>query len=187
MIKQLAVGTGLRMLVVMTILTGLIYPLSVTLIAQVFFPGQANGSLVTRDDQVIGSSLIGQSFSSQRFFHSRPSAAGSDGYDAAASSGSNLGPTSQRLNDRIAQSVKDWKDERPAGGIPADAVTASGSGLDPHISPANARAQAARGGREGWPPRRSATDRQTHPGRPWVFRSLGSSGAESRLAARTSG
>lgn len=135
---------AIRLTIVLMVLLCAVYPAVVWGIGQVAFRDQANGSLVVRDGKVIGSSLIGQSFPSERFFHSRPSAAGSDGYDAAASSGSNLGPTSQKLNDRIAQSVKDWKGDRPAEGIPADAVTASGSGLDPHISPANARAQAAR-------------------------------------------
>ncbi|MEO8378212.1 MAG: K(+)-transporting ATPase subunit C [Acidobacteriota bacterium] len=133
-----------RLTMVLVILLCVVYPALVWGIGQVAFRDKANGSLVVRDGKVIGSSLIGQSFTSERYFHSRPSAAGGDGYDATASSGSNLGPTSQKLNDRIARSVKDWKDGRPAGGIPADAVTASGSGLDPHITPSNARAQAAR-------------------------------------------
>jgi K+-transporting ATPase ATPase C chain len=135
---------AIRLTLALVILLCVIYPGVVWGIGQIAFRDQANGSLLVRDGKVIGSSLIGQSFTSERFFHSRPSAAGSDGYDASASSGSNLGPTSQKLNDRIVQSVKDWKDDRPAAGIPADAVTASGSGLDPHISPANARAQVAR-------------------------------------------
>jgi K+-transporting ATPase ATPase C chain len=135
---------AIRLTIALVILLCVVYPVVVWGIGQVAFRDKANGSLIVRDGKVIGSSLIGQSFTSERFFHSRPSAAGSDGYDAAASSGSNLGPTSQKLNDRIAQSVKDWKDDRPAGGIPADAVTTSGSGLDPHISPSNAHAQAAR-------------------------------------------
>lgn len=135
---------AIRLTIALMVLLCVIYPAVVWGIGQVAFRDKANGSLIVRDGKVIGSSLIGQSFTSERFFHSRPSAAGSDGYDASASSGSNLGPTSQKLHDRIAESTKNWKDDRPAGGIPADAVTASGSGLDPHISPSNARAQAAR-------------------------------------------
>jgi potassium-transporting ATPase KdpC subunit len=139
---------SLRITVVLLVLLCGIYPIVVWGIGQLAFRDQANGSLVVRNGKVVGSMLIAQSFTSDRFFHPRPSAAGSDGYDAMASSGSNLGPTSQKLHDRLAQSIAGWKDARPdarlAGGIPADAVTTSGSGLDPHISPANARAQAAR-------------------------------------------
>jgi K+-transporting ATPase ATPase C chain len=135
---------AVRLTFVLLVLLCVIYPAVVWGIGQVAFRDQANGSLLVRDGKVIGSSLIGQAFTSERFFHSRPSAAGADGYDATASGGSNLGPTSQKLHDRIAQSIAGYRDERPAGGIPADAVTASASGLDPHISPANAAAQAAR-------------------------------------------
>ena len=129
----------------MTVLTGLVYPAAVTAIAKVVFPRQAAGSLITRDGVVVGSSLIAQSFSRPEYFHPRPSAAGS-GYDASASSGSNLGPTSQKLMDRVKDAVAAYRKENPAyaGPIPADAVTASGSGLDPHISPANAAIQATR-------------------------------------------
>jgi potassium-transporting ATPase KdpC subunit len=136
---------ALRMMIVMTVLTGLAYPAAVTGLAQVLFPSQAHGSLVTANGRVVGSRLIGQNFAKPEYFHPRPSAAGA-GYDAALSSGSNLGPTSQKLIDRVQASVDQYRKENPSytGPIPADAVTASGSGLDPHISPANAEIQAAR-------------------------------------------
>lgn len=134
-----------RLITVMTLLTGLVYPAAVTAIARLAFPREAAGSLITRDGVIVGSSLIGQSFSRPEYFHPRPSAAGS-GYDASASSGSNLGPTSQKLVDRVKDGVAVYRKENPSygGPIPADAVTASGSGLDPHISPANAAIQAVR-------------------------------------------
>ena len=137
---------ALRMMVVMTILTGLAYPGIVTALAQTIFSEQAHGSLVTAGGRVVGSRLIGQNFAKPEYFHPRPSAAGANGYDAAASSGSNLGPTSQKLIDRVKGSVDQYRKENPDynGPIPADAVTASGSGLDPHISPANADIQAVR-------------------------------------------
>jgi K+-transporting ATPase ATPase C chain len=135
-----------RMTLVLTVLTGLIYPGVVTGIAQVVFPSQAHGSLVTKDGRVVGSALIGQNFSKPEYFHPRPSAAGQNGYDASASAASNFGATNQKLIDRVKASVDQYRKENPdyTGAIPADAVTASGSGLDPHISPANADIQAAR-------------------------------------------
>ncbi len=134
-----------RLIIVMTVLTGLAYPAVVTALVQVAFPARAHGSLVMINGTVVGSTLIGQPFTKPEYFHPRPSAAGA-GYDAAASSGSNLGPTSQKLLDRVKASVAAYRAENPTytGPIPADAVTASGSGLDPHISPANAAIQAAR-------------------------------------------
>lgn len=131
------------LLILFTLITGVAYPLAVTGIAQVLFPAQANGSLVQKEGAVIGSSLIGQSFASPHYFQPRPSAAGQNGYDAAASSGSNLGPLSAKLNERIAASLVALKQESSAA-VPADAVTTSGSGLDPHISIDNAQRQIAR-------------------------------------------
>lgn len=139
--------TSIRLTIVLLVLLCGIYPAVVWGIGQVAFRDAAEGSLLHRDGKVIGSSLIAQSFASPKYFHPRPSAAG-NGYDAMASGGSNLGPTSQKLHDRISESVSAWHDVRPADGIPSDAVTASSSGLDPHISPANARAQAPRIARE---------------------------------------
>jgi len=135
-----------RAVLLITVLTGLLYPAVVTGLAQVFFRNQANGSLVTKDGKVIGSSLIGQNFGKPEYFHGRPSAAGSDGYDATASSGSNLGPTNQKLVDRVKGDIDKFRKENPdfTGPIPADLLTASGSGLDPEVSPASAEAQVAR-------------------------------------------
>ena len=142
MVNQLR--PALVMTALFTLLLGLAYPLAVTGIAQVAFPDQANGSLV-RDagGKVVGSSLIGQPFVSATYLHPRPSAAG-DGYDAAASSGSNMGPLNPDLIARVAESAQAIRAEDGPGVIPADAVTTSGSGLDPDVSPAYARLQAAR-------------------------------------------
>lgn len=137
---------GLRIKLLMTLLLGVVYPLVVTGICQVAFPHQANGSLVTNGGKVIGSELIGQSFAKAEYFQPRPSAAGTNGYDATSSAGSNYGPTSQKLIDRVKGSVDKFRKENPdyTGPIPSDLLTASASGLDPHLSPDSARAQAAR-------------------------------------------
>jgi K+-transporting ATPase ATPase C chain len=134
-------------MVFFTVLCGAAYPLLMTGFAQVVFPRQANGSIIEKDGEAVGSSLVGQSFSGPEYFHSRPSGAGADGYDGGASSGSNLGPSSQALVDRVTESLATIREENGLDDdalIPVDAVTASGSGLDPHISPAYAELQIAR-------------------------------------------
>lgn len=146
---------ALVLLLLFTALTGLAYPLAVTGIGQVLFPAQANGSLVTADGRIVGSDLIGQAFASDRYLQPRPSATSAPDpsdpaktidapYNAAASTGSNLGPTSSKLAERLKASAEAWQGSGLAQPIPADAATTSGSGLDPHISPAYAQAQIAR-------------------------------------------
>jgi K+-transporting ATPase ATPase C chain len=144
------IAPAFRFMLVLTVLTGLVYPGVVTALCQVLFHWQANGSMSKVDGKEIGSVLIGQNFTKPEYFHPRPSAAGNDGYDATASTGSNYGPTNQKLIDRVKGSVEQFRKENPdyTGPIPADLLTASASGLDPDISPASAEAQAARVAKE---------------------------------------
>jgi potassium-transporting ATPase KdpC subunit len=137
---------GLRIKIFFTILLGVIYPLAMTGISQIVFPHQANGSLITSGNKVIGSEIIAQSFTRPEYFHPRPSVAGNNGYDGTASGGSNYGPTNKKLIDRVSASVEQFRKENPdyQGPIPSDLVTTSASGLDPHLSPDSAAAQVPR-------------------------------------------
>ena len=138
---------ALRMLLMLTIVTGIVYPLVVLAIGQGVFSDRADGSLIRRDGHVIGSSLLGQNFAKPRYFHPRPSAAGTDGYDGAASGASNLGPSNPALTKAVRERAAQYRNENGLAAdvrVPVDAVTASGSGLDPDISVANARVQVAR-------------------------------------------
>jgi potassium-transporting ATPase KdpC subunit len=140
--------TAVLMSLVLTALLGLAYPLVVTGLAQALFPERANGQLIVRDGRVVGSRLLGQPFSSRGYFRTRPSAAGAAGYDAARSSGSNLGPTNRTLVEVVKARVEAARRENPQVPVPIDLVTSSGSGLDPHISPAAAAFQVPRVARE---------------------------------------
>jgi K+-transporting ATPase ATPase C chain len=142
--KQLFIA--IKVTLVTALLLGVAYPLLVTGLARLLFPRQAAGSLIRSNGKVVGSALIGQKFTRPEYFHGRPSGAGTDGYDALASGGPNLGPTNTKLVELVHQHVKQFRDENPtfSGPVPADAVTDSGSGLDPEISPAAAAAQVDR-------------------------------------------
>jgi len=162
--------TAVLMTIATTILLGVIYPLAVTAVAQIIFPKQANGQLIRRVGRTVGSSIIGQAFSGASYFHSRPSAAG-NGYDAANSGGSNLGPTNQKLIDRVKSDVVSAEAENPGTPVPIDLVTTSASGFDPHITPAAAEFQLPRIAKE-----RGITVDQLHAlltkhteGRQWGF------------------
>jgi len=135
--------TAVLMTIATTVLLGIVYPLVVTGLAQLIFPRQANGQLIRKDGKIIGSAIIGQGFSGAAYFHSRPSAAG-NGYDAANSNGSQYGPTNQKLVDRVNGDVAKLRAENPGVPVPVDLVTTSGSGLDPHITPAAAKFQVHR-------------------------------------------
>jgi K+-transporting ATPase ATPase C chain len=152
MVKTLIVDfrAAIISMILFTVLCGAAYPLLITGVAQLVFSHEANGSIIERDGEPVGSSLVGQAFSGPEYFHPRPSAAGA-GYDAAASSGSNLGPSSQALVDRVTADLERIRSENnltPHAEIPVDAVTASASGLDPHVSPAYADLQVPRVARE---------------------------------------
>ncbi|KLU64403.1 potassium-transporting ATPase C chain [Desulfosporosinus acididurans] len=145
MLKQFA--KSFAMLLVMIVLTGIAYPLVITGLAQIIFPHQANGSLVYKGGQVVGSQLIGQNFNDPKYFQSRPSAAGKNGYDATASGGSNLGPTNKEFLNSVAERANNIRQQNglsPNQAVPSDLVTASASGLDPDITPAGAMIQIPR-------------------------------------------
>jgi len=145
MLKQMKVA--FTMLMVFTVITGLVYPLAMTGLAQALFPFQANGSIIVKDGKPIGSALIGQSFTSAGYFQGRPSSAGNDGYDGTSSGGSNLGPTSKKLVDTVSDNIKKVREDNKLDDqklIPSDLVLASGSGLDPDITPAAAYIQVDR-------------------------------------------
>jgi K+-transporting ATPase ATPase C chain len=139
--------SALRLLILLTVVTGIAYPLAMTGAAQTLFSEQANGSLVYINDKPVGSSLLGQNFTAAMYFHGRPPSAGADGYDAAGSSGSNLGPTSKKLEDTLKSNIEEIRNENQIAEsfpIPSDFVTASASGLDPDISPESAYLQIKR-------------------------------------------
>lgn len=139
---------ALAMMAVMTVVTGLLYPLGMTGLAQVLFPAQANGSLVAKDGRIVGSALIGQNFTAAKYFRGRPSATAPEPYNAGASSGANLGPTSEALIARVGDAAEKLKSENQTAAVPLDLVTTSASGLDPHIAPAAALFQAPRVAKE---------------------------------------